>query len=144
MNPKYRISHLLYIGLACAFAIVVLVQVFLIGLALFDGNPGNFHIHLLLGHWSGVAPALMVLLAYTGRLPRELKNLTWLNLVLYILLADVLVFLRGPAPFVAALHPVVAVALFSLSGYLGLRVRQLVRAEIAPAIQPQAAVQPAE
>jgi hypothetical protein len=69
----------------------------------------------------------MVIQAYTGQLPRPLKPLTWLNFAIYILLADVVIFMRESAPLVAALHPVLAVLLFGVAVSLALRAWRLVR-----------------
>lgn len=56
-----------------------------------------------------------------------MKPFTWLNLVIDILLADVVIFMLGSAPLVAALHPVLAILLFGIAGFLAMRAWQLVR-----------------
>jgi hypothetical protein len=67
----------------------------------------------------------MVVLVYTGQLPRPMKHFTWLNLAIYILLADVVIFMRGVAPLAAALHPVLAVLLFGVTVSPALRAWRL-------------------
>ncbi len=99
---------------------------FLIGLT-FLGRRPNLQTHVGLGHGLAIAPLLMVILAYVGHLPRPLKLITWLALAIYILLADVVIFMRGSAPIIAALHPVLAVLLFGAAGFLAIRAWQLVR-----------------
>lgn len=121
-----KASRYSYLVLAALFLIGILTQVFFVGLSLLGGRS-SWNVHVGLGHGLGLFALLMVILAYTGRMARPVKPLTWLNFVIYILLADVVVFLRGEAPFVAALHPVLAVILFGVAGTLVNLARQTVR-----------------
>src|SRR5215203_2144829 len=105
METRVKISRYAYATVASLFVIGILTQVFLIGLSLLGGRP-SWQTHIGLGHSLSIFALLMVILAYTGRLPRPLKPLTWLNFGVYILLADVVIFMRGSAPLVAAFHPV--------------------------------------
>ena len=115
-----------YAAAASLFVAGILTQVFLIGLSLLGGQP-SWQAHIGLGHGLSIVVLLMVILAYVGRLPRPLKPFTWLNCVIYILLADVVIFMRKSAPIVAALHPVLAVLLFGIAGFLAVRAWRLVR-----------------
>lgn len=126
MNTRIKFSHYLYTALAWLFVVGILTQVFLIGLT-FLGERPNLQTHAGLGHGLAIAPLLMVILAYVGHLPRPLKLVTWLAFAIYILLADVVIFMRGSAPIIAALHPVLAVLLFGAAGFLAIRAWQLVR-----------------
>ncbi len=123
-----RISRIAYLVLACLFAVGILAQVFLVGLSLLGGRP-SWSAHFGLGHTLGILPILMIILAYLGKAPRPLKPLTWVGFATYILLADVVVFLRGSLPFVAALHPVLAIVLFAVVATLAVRAWKLVREE---------------
>jgi hypothetical protein len=67
--------------------------------------------------------------AYVGRIPGRMKRLTWLLFGAYILQADVLIFLRGSAPVLAAFHPVLALVDFSLALTLVLQMRTLMKQE---------------
>lgn len=125
MNSRIKFSHYLYTALAWLFVVGILTQVFLIGLTFLGGRP-NLQTHAGLGHGLAIAPLLMVILAYVGHLPRPLKLATWLAFAIYILLADVVIFMRGSAPIIAALHPVLAVLLFGAAGFLAIRAWQLV------------------
>jgi len=69
----------------------------------------------------------MLLSAYLGRLPAAMKWLTWLLFGVYILRADVIIFMRGSAHLVAAFHPVLALVDFALGLTLALRAWSLVR-----------------
>ncbi|MCZ7543274.1 MAG: hypothetical protein M5R40_06920 [Anaerolineae bacterium] len=62
--------------------------------------------------------------------------LTWLSFGVYILLADILVFLRDSVPLLAALHPVMAVVLFAIAVTLARRAWRFAR-------EPEAATTPA-
>jgi hypothetical protein len=60
----------------------------------------------------------MLLTAYLGRLPRNTKWLTWLLFAVYVIQADVIIFLRAPLPVVSAFHPVLALVDFALAIFL--------------------------
>lgn len=106
-----------YLVVAVLFMFGIMTQVFFVGLSLLGGRP-SWNAHVELGHALGILTLLLVILAYTGRQERPIKPVTWLNLIVYLLLADVVIFLRGSAPLVAALHPVLAVSLFGTTGVL--------------------------
>ncbi|MBL8165769.1 MAG: hypothetical protein JNJ61_27540 [Anaerolineae bacterium] len=120
------LSRYAYAVTAWLFAAGILIQVFLIGLTFLGGQP-SLQTHIGLGHGLAVAPLVMIVAAYTGRLPRPMKLFTWIALVVYVLLADVVIFMGGSSPIIAALHPVLAVLLFTAIGLLAIRISRLVR-----------------
>ena len=126
MESRVRFSRYAYVAVAWLFVAGILTQVFLIGLTFLGGRP-SLQTHVGLGHGLAITPLLMIILASTGRLPHPMKPFTWLALVLYVLLADIVIFMRGTAPLVAALHPVLAVLLFGVAGFLARRAWRLVR-----------------
>ncbi len=126
MESRLRLSRYAYAAAAWLFVVGILTQVYLVGLSLLGQQP-SWQTHVGLGHGLSIVALLMVALAYTSRLPRPMKPFTWLNLVIDILLADVVIFMRGSAPLVAALHPVLAILLFGIAGFLAMRAWQLVR-----------------
>jgi len=68
-----------------------------------------------------------------------MKRLTWLLFLVYLLQADVLIFLRASAPVLSALHPVLALVDFALGLVLARQAAALARAgEVAesPRLQP--------
>lgn len=83
--------------------------------------------HRGLGHLLGLPLLIMIITAYTGRLPGSMKRLTWLLFAVYILQADVIIFMRDSAPFVSAFHPVMALVDFALGLTLALKAGVLVR-----------------
>ncbi len=122
-----KIARRIYVAFAWLFAVGILAQVFLVGLSLLGGRP-SWDDHIGLGHSLGGFALLLILLAYLGRFPRSMKRLTWLNFAIYFLIADVVIFMRDSAPTIAALHPVLAVVLFSVTGTLAVRSWMIVRA----------------
>jgi hypothetical protein len=126
MQSRIRMSHYAYAVTTWLFVAGILMQVFLIGLSLLGSRP-SWQTHIGLGHGLMGLVLLMIVMAYTGRLPRQMKALTWLAFALYVLLADMVIFVRASAPFVAALHPVLAVLLFGVSIHLALRMWRLMR-----------------
>ena len=126
MTSRVRLSRYAYTAVAWLFVAGILIQVFLIGLTLLGGRP-SMNTHRGLGHLWGILVLLMLVLAYTGRLPRPMKPFTWLTFAIYVLLADIVIFMRGSAPLVAALHPVLAVVLFGIVGFLAVQAWRLVR-----------------
>jgi hypothetical protein len=126
MESRGRLFRYAYAAVAWLFVAGILTQVFLIGLTFLGGRP-SLGTHRGLGHGLAIAPLLMLILAYASRLPRPMKPVTWLAVALYVLLADVVIFMRGSAPLVVALHPVLAVLLFGIVGSLVIRAWRLVR-----------------
>ena len=94
---------------AMAFAVCIVVQVFLAGLGVFDG-PAAFITHRNFGYLIGWLTVVMLVLAVVGRTGRRLIGLAALTLV-QMALQSVFVLLREDAPAVAALHPVNGVLL---------------------------------
>jgi hypothetical protein len=110
----------------------VIVQVFLAGMVVVAMRMGWVN-HMSLGH--GLVLPLLVMLAslYLGRLPGSMKWLTWLLFGVYVLQADVLIFLRFQAPVISALHPVLALVEFALGVALARRAWLMVVRPTTPA-----------
>ncbi len=127
-----KIGRYGFLGLTVLFMVGILAQVMFIGLSLLGGRP-SWSAHVETGHGIGILVLLTVVFGYIGRNPRAVKWQTWLNLAIYILLADVVIFMRGSAPLVAALHPVLAIILFGNTTLLAAQAVKLVRDVPAPA-----------
>lgn len=132
-----KIFRYLYLFAACLFLAGVAVQVFLAGMVVVALRMG-WNNHISLGHMLAAPLLVMLISQYPGRLPRPVKGLTWLLFGVYVLQADVLIFLRFQAPVVAAFHPVLALVDVTLGSVLAWRAWRLVRR--APA---RAGAQPA-
>jgi len=80
-----------------------------------------------LGHSLGLPLIFMLITAYIGRLPGSMKRLTRLLLGVYILQADVFIFMRDSAPAISALHPVMALIDFALELTLAVKAWSLIK-----------------
>jgi len=99
-----------YLVLAWAFVIGVVVQVFLIGLALFDRSASTEN-HVTLGWILHLVPIVILLAAALSRAGR--RHWPWaLALAVVVFIVPILV---KAAPVIAALHPVGALASFALA-----------------------------
>lgn len=108
-----RYARLAYRGVIWLFVACVVVQVFLAGLGVFAPED-KFEFHRNFGYTFGWLALLLPLLAWVGRLSRRTIGLSFLVIVLFIL-QSVFVALRTDMPYLAALHPVNALAIFWLS-----------------------------
>lgn len=119
--PVIRYAALGHLAATGLFVAAVLFQVFLAGLALF--GSGGFRTHIAFGY-SAIWVVILLIppLAWLGRLPRRER---WLSVALFALyipqcLLPPLARAGGPE-FIAALHPVNALLLFSLAAWLTAR-----------------------
>jgi hypothetical protein len=130
-----RISRYVYFGAAWLFMAGVVAQVFLAGMVVV-AQKISWNDHIGLGH-SLAGPLLLMLISmYVGRLPISIKWLTWLLFGVYVLQADVLIFLRVQAPLLSAFHPVMALADFALGLTLARRAWSLARQSKTPVSVP--------
>ncbi|HEY4692327.1 MAG TPA: DUF6220 domain-containing protein [Bellilinea sp.] len=122
-----KVSRYIYLVLACLFVIGVVYQVYLAGLVVVASRAG-WGDHIGLGHTLAGPLLLMLITQYLARLPRSSKTLTWILFVAYALQADVVIFMRGSAPLVSALHPVLALVDFAIGYALVVRTWRLIKA----------------
>jgi hypothetical protein len=102
--------------LARIFLAGLLLQFYLASTAMF--GAGSFQPHRMLGAVLTMLVFLFPVLALAGRLGRQLIGLSILLVVLTIV-QMMLPSLRGAAPWIAALHPVNALALMGISATIG-------------------------
>lgn len=122
-----KASRIAYMIFAWLFVFGVLVQVFFAGMVVV-ARQMNWENHIGLGHILALPLILMLITAYLGKLPGRMKRFNWLLFAVYILQADVLIFLRASAPILSALHPVLALLDFALGVTLALQATALFRA----------------
>lgn len=115
-----KVSRYIYWTVTWLFLLGVMAQVLLAGMAVVARLTGWTN-HGNLGHALALPLILMLVSAYPGRLPGKEKRLTWLLFVVYIIQADVIIFLRQDAPLVSAFHPVLALVDFGLAFALARR-----------------------
>ncbi len=129
-----KASRAVYLVFAWLFIIGVAVQVFFAGMAVVAGRwPWTNHISL--GHLLALPLLVMLITMYIGKLPGRMKRLTWLLFLVYVLQADVLIFLRVSAPILSAFHPVLALIDFALGLMLARQARTIVQTEEMPVAQ---------
>ncbi len=137
-----KASRRIYLIFAWLFVVGVVVQVFFAGMAVVAGR-WPWANHVTLGHLLA-APLLAMLIAmYVGKLPGRLKRLTWLLFAVYVLQADVLIFMRASAPVLSALHPVSALVDFALGLALARQATAIVRVgetSVSPQLQPDTVI----
>lgn len=108
-SPRIRWARRGYVLFAGTFVIGVAIQVFIAGMAVFV-DPVNWGIHAGFVHVLEILSLAMLVLAFLGRLPRELKSFP---VVLFVLIgvqyATALGFSNS---VVAAIHPVNALVIF--------------------------------
>ena len=107
-----RAARIAYLVLAWAFMAGVVIQVFVIGLALFGGTSTELHVNL--GWILHLAPLLVLLAAALSKAGRR-HWVAALALAAVVFVVPILVLARDSSPAIAALHPVAAIVAFWLS-----------------------------
>jgi hypothetical protein len=134
----------LHAGAALLWVAALAYQVYLAGQAISNlGGSGNFESHAGFGFTIGIVQLLVVLLAAAARMPRRDVGIAIGILVLYIV-QTILPGAKDSTPAIAALHPLNAVILFTVSIWYA---RRAWRAAMAPATPPAGtatAAEPAE
>lgn len=102
-----KVSRIVYFATSSLFLIGVTLQVFLAGMVVVALQMGWSN-HRDLGHSLALPLLIMLISAYLGKLPRGMKWITWGLFSVYIIQADVLVFMRTSLPVASAFHPVLA------------------------------------
>jgi hypothetical protein len=121
-----KISRSIYLVASSFFLIGVTLQVFLAGMVVVAQQMGWSN-HRDLGHSLALPLIVMLLGAYLGKLPRGMKWMTWGLFFVYIIQADVLIFMRSSLPVASAFHPVLALVDFVLAVILVYQAWGLVR-----------------
>jgi mercuric ion transport protein len=122
--------------LAVAWVAAIVVQVVLAGLAIANlGGSGDFETHIGVGYTIGIIQLAVLVTAFPARVPRRDIGIAGGILVLYIVQTLLPGFKTGAA-WIAALHPLNAMILFTLSIWY---VRRAWRATAAPAAPPASA-----
>lgn len=115
-----RMAHLV---VAWSFVATILIQVFLAGLFVF-GESSSRALHRDFGYALLLPPLAMLILAPLGRLPRKAIITDGLLLLLWFIQTSLpLPIFR---PFLAALHPVLALLMFGLASMVAVRARAFV------------------
>ena len=106
--------------LAWLYVAVLVIQVFLAGLAVF-ADPATFTTHVAFGQVVvGLLTLLLPIAAWLGRTPFVRTSV---GILLFYVLQTALPEVRASYPVVAALHPVLALGLFWLAVRLAMQAR---------------------
>ncbi|MGH2663511.1 MAG: hypothetical protein ACRDH8_12080 [Actinomycetota bacterium] len=122
-----RFFRYAFLSIAGVFLAAIVVQVYFAGPMLF-GQEGGTELHETTGYILGTAGALFLIVPALARAGKP-------AIVLGVILAIVtygqpfLTFGRETSPFIAALHPVNALLIFTLSVVLSRKALALVRSE---------------
>ncbi|NNU84897.1 hypothetical protein ETC05_14050 [Geobacillus sp. BMUD] len=108
-NKMMYLSRWMFMILAWGLVVSVVVQTFWAGMAIFK-NPVYWKNHMMFVHFFEIVPILMLIVAFTGRLP---KKLCWQSAGLLGLLF--MQYFTANLKSVGAFHPVIALGLFWLS-----------------------------
>lgn len=127
-----RTARYLYTGFAWLFVVGVMLQVFLAGMVVV-ARQISWNNHISLGHMLSAPLLVMLVTMYLGWLPRRMKILTWSLIAVYVIQADVIIFLRLQAPVISAFHPVLALVDFAMGYALARQAVPLAREGKAPA-----------
>lgn len=100
-----------YVGSMALFAVCVLVQIYIAGMAVFV-DPANWDLHGGFVHVFEFIPLPLLVAAFLGRLPRTFKSIP---IVLSLLVGVQYATAHQFGSFVAALHPVNAVVIFGVA-----------------------------
>ncbi|MEO8251690.1 MAG: DUF6220 domain-containing protein [Chloroflexota bacterium] len=118
-------ARYLYLAFVWIYVAGLLLQVFLVGFALFSAAH-DFEPHIGLGWVLHLVPVLLLIVAAIARVG---SRLLWWNAALLVVqfFQPILATVRTDTPLVAALHPVLALIIFWLAVTIGLRAWGLVR-----------------
>lgn len=134
-----RTARYAFAAFAWLFFVGVVVQVFFAGVGLF--GAGSMETHVSLGWTLHLVPLVILLLAWgAGAGRRTMWHAAALFLVTFV--QPILAIMRADQPWVAALHPVVALGIFWLALEVARMSLTVVRAD-APARPVRAAAQEA-
>jgi Family of unknown function (DUF6220) len=115
-----HIMRWLYMVSAWLILVVVIVQFFLAGLGVF---AGDFQMHVELGYTIFFLMLLVLVIALAARLPWKTIGITALLPVLVFLQSIFIEAWNNGMAYIAALHVVNGLAIFTLAGILAVRSR---------------------
>jgi len=130
-----RSLRIAFAVVAWLFLIAIVIQVFLAGVGLFVRGIDTFSYHRALGWQLPIGPMLGLLFAWAAGAGRATISLSAV-LVVLVVVQPMLPGLRTDLPFVAALHPVNAVAIFGLATLVARRALALARQPGSRAASP--------
>lgn len=110
LNNRIQYSKIGFLILAWIFAVCIVVQTFIAGLAMFT-NYSYWAYHTTFVIWFQFIPILMLILSFSGRLSKLIR---WQVVGLFLLIVP-LQYASINIPGMGAIHPVIALILFWLA-----------------------------
>ena len=130
---RIRHSRIAYLVIAWGIVVALLIQVSLIGLWLFSGQP-TLAIHKEFGHLIFLMVFALLILALVGRLPSPMQLVTGVLSVVTALQTEVFALLPGSP--LRAFHTVLPLMIFFLAAFLARGATSLVRVRLGQAAVP--------
>jgi hypothetical protein len=124
---RVRSSRIAYVVIAWGVVVALLVQVSLVGLWLFSGQP-TLAMHKEFGHAIFLGVFGLVIVAFTGRLTPRIKFVTALLSVITAVQTEVFALLPGSP--LRAFHTVLPLVIFFLAAFLAHAATSLVRVRL--------------
>ena len=124
---RIRSAQIAYVVIAWGVVVALLVQVALIGLWMFSGQP-TLAIHKEFGHAIFLGVFALLILAYAGRLPPTIKFVTAVLSVVTAVQTEVFALL--PSSPLRAFHTVLPLVIFFLAAFLANRSASLLRVRV--------------
>ena len=134
-----QVSRAMFAIISWIFLGMVVLQVFYAGVGLF--GAGDMTTHVGFGYTVAFVPILVLIAAFVARAGGRLIGLATL-LLLLTFLQPTLAYAREDAPYIAALHPVNALAIAALSLWIALRATALARSTAEPGEAAAASIEP--
>ena len=114
VSTRMKVGRVLYLVFGLLFACGIVIQVLLAGMAIF-GDSINWVKHTLIIHLFGFnVPIFMLITAFIGKMPRWAYWQVF-GVLVFVFLMYFTANITSALPFVAALHPVIAMILFTFS-----------------------------
>lgn len=110
LSRQIHYSRLVFFVLASIFAVSIVVQVFIAGLAIFT-NYSYWTYHTIFVVFFQFIPIPMMVLSFIGHFP---KSIRWQVAGLFLLIVP-LQYVSVNVPGMGAIHPVIALVLFWLA-----------------------------
>lgn len=104
-----KVSRYVFVVLAWLILGCVILQTFLAGMSVFT-DPSHWKDHTIFVHLFEYLPLLMLILAFTGRLP---NTLCWKSAAIFALIFAQ--YFTANVPGAGAVHPVLALVMFWLT-----------------------------
>jgi Family of unknown function (DUF6220) len=136
---RIRSSRVAYVVLAWGVVLAVLLQVSLIGLWLFAGQP-TMLLHKELGHGITLMIVALLVLAFMAPFPRGIRWTTASLAAISIVQTEVFALLPGSP--LRAFHPVLALVIFFLAAVLARQAVPFVRGRPEAAAVPRPVAEP--